>query len=72
MERARAMLFLFGRLTFLTPKGVPSRNGGNSGGPSVLVAYGTRNVEALRRSGLAGAFVGSWQIVSGVGGLFDA
>lgn len=36
---------------------------GNSGGPSVLIAYGKENVEALRNSGLAGALVETWKVL---------
>lgn len=57
-RRADALLFLYGRLYFHRPDG--SRAGSNSGGPSVLVAYGDRNVQALRNSGLPGAFCDSW------------
>lgn len=34
---------------------------GNSGGPSVLVAYGEENVESLRSCGLPGALVTGWE-----------
>lgn len=52
---ADALLFLEGRLHFYDVQG--RRAKGNAGGPSVLLAYGRRNVEALRSSGLPGAFV---------------
>jgi hypothetical protein len=32
----------------------------NSGAPACLVAFGAHNVEALRRSGLAGILVEQW------------
>jgi hypothetical protein len=35
---------------------------GNSGGPSILIAYGEADVEALRNSGLPGALVVGWQL----------
>lgn len=43
---ASALLFLRGRVTFYTPDGISPRDGHNSGGPSVLIAYGA---EAKRR-----------------------
>lgn len=58
-EEADAILFLAGRLTFHRPDG--SKGAGNSGGPSVLVAYGEQNVDRLRRSGLPGALVTKWE-----------
>jgi hypothetical protein len=54
---ADAILFLAGRVTFYRGDGTASKAGHNSGGPSVLIAYGAHNVEALRASGLAGALV---------------
>lgn len=35
------ILFLKGRLTFCTPEGKPAPLGHNSGGPSILIAYGS-------------------------------
>ncbi len=64
-READAVLFLAGRLTFYKPDGTKGK--GNSGGPSVLVAYGAENVEALRRSGLAGALVTKWELQSEAG-----
>lgn len=52
---ASAFLWLFGRLTFYRGDGSRSRAGHNSGGPSVLIAYGQEDAEALVRSGLRGA-----------------
>jgi hypothetical protein len=47
---ARTLCFLDGRLTFIPGDGsVPA---GNSGGPSVLIAYGDRCAEAVRSCGL--------------------
>lgn len=40
------ILFVRGRLTFHRPNGDPAPEGHNSGGPSVLIGYGS---EALRR-----------------------
>lgn len=58
-ERADAMLFLRGRLTFHRHDGKPGR--ANAGAPSVLVAYGVRNVASLSNvvdsGSLTGAFV---------------
>ena len=53
-ERADAILFLRGRLWFLKPDGTTS---GNAGHGSVLAAYGRRNVESLKESGLRGKLV---------------
>lgn len=50
--RAHAALFLRGRLTFYRLDGCLAQ--GNAGGPSVLIAYGQSNADALSRSGLAG------------------
>jgi hypothetical protein len=62
--RASALLFLHGRLFFCDRHGVPAA--ANSGAPSVLVAYGARDAEALARSGLPGALVRSVEL-SGAG-----
>lgn len=51
-NRADAIMFLEGRLFFYTPEGIRAKH--NSGGPSCLIAYGKRNVEALYLSGLKG------------------
>ena len=45
-ERADALYFLRGRLTFCTVDGKPAQH--NSGGPSVLVAYGQTMADRLR------------------------
>lgn len=55
--RADALLFLRGRITFYRGDGSASLGGHSSGGPSVLVAYGPYNAQALGESGLDGAFV---------------
>ena len=54
---ATGFLFLAGRLTFVRASDM-SRPGHNSGGPSVLVAYGD-DVDTLRSAQLDGAFVPS-------------
>lgn len=54
LRRADALLFLAGRVHFRLPGGGTA---GPAGAPSVLVAYGARNVAALRASGLAGHVV---------------
>ena len=53
--RASALLFLKGRLHFHLPNG--SRCKANSGGPSVLIAYGISNAAILRTCGIRGAFI---------------
>lgn len=50
--KAHALLFIRGRLHFHHVDG--RRAPANSGAPSVLVAYGSNNVQALRDSGIAG------------------
>lgn len=40
--KMRSVLFLEGRLTFYRPDGSRPATGNNSGGPSVLIAYGDR------------------------------
>lgn len=69
---ATAMLFLKGRLTFHRPDGTPSKQGHNSGGPSVLVAYGAANADVLKGSHLEGAFIGPRRVISRHGELFGA
>jgi len=55
-KRADALLFLDGRLHFCYPiTGKPAQ--GNSGGASVLIAYGLSNARALRLCGLPGTLV---------------
>lgn len=54
-ERATAILFLRGRVTFLDSQGVAAK--ANSGAPSCLVAYGERNARALTDSGIDGMFL---------------
>lgn len=52
--KADAMLFLRGRLSFRLPGG---GRAGNSGAPSVLIAFGKANADALAGCGLSGAFI---------------
>lgn len=54
-ERAAALLFLEGRISFHRPSGAVGRT--NSGAPSVLVAYGDDDARTLRESGIKGAFI---------------
>lgn len=54
--RADGFLFLAGRVSF-RPGGA-ARKGSAPTSPSVLIAFGQRNVDALLASGLAGAHVG--------------
>ncbi|MBU0801687.1 MAG: phage N-6-adenine-methyltransferase [Alphaproteobacteria bacterium] len=60
-ERADAVLFLEGRLTFCTPDGAPAtkRNGhdANGGAPSALIAYGRDDADLLADFAMPGAFV---------------
>lgn len=57
-KRASALLFLEGRLHFFHPDGTRAK--GNSGAPSVLVAYGDYDAERLASSGLPGALT-TWR-----------
>ena len=52
--KADALLFLRGRVSFRVPGG---GRAGPAGAPSVLIAYGKANAEALRDCGIEGAFV---------------
>lgn len=54
-DDATSVLFLRGRLHFHFPDGRRADN--NSGGPSVLVAYGAYNSERLRTCGFEGKFI---------------
>lgn len=55
-KRADAMLFLDKRVQFCLPDGtLPKKSG--PGAPSVLIAYGQNNVQALKDSGLGGYIV---------------
>lgn len=62
---ATSLLFLAGRLSFwrLAPGAsspVPSKSGHNSGGPSVLIAYGAASAQRLASCGLPGSLVTGW------------
>lgn len=59
-QHADAMLFLRRRLHFHR---IDGSRAGNSGAPSVLIAFGEANVTALRRSGLKGAFVARAEVL---------
>jgi len=50
-----SMLFIKGRITFYTVKGIAGHF--NGGAPSVLIAYGENNVDALAESGIEGKHV---------------
>lgn len=54
---ASVLCFLEGRLTFHYPDGSPAKNGHNSGGPSVLIAYGERAAAKLIQCSDLGAIV---------------
>lgn len=54
-NKADAAMFLRGRLNFYNVDGAPGRN--SAGAPSVLVAYGANNVEALANSRLDGKLI---------------
>jgi hypothetical protein len=54
---ASTLLFLRGRLTFHRPNGEPAPQGHNSGGPSVLIAYGEASANRLRACHDLGAIV---------------
>ncbi|KKL97004.1 hypothetical protein LCGC14_1838870, partial [marine sediment metagenome] len=54
-SHADGLLFIRGRLTFYNSAGIRAQK--NAGGPSVLVAYGSVNVKALRVSQIAGHIV---------------
>ena len=52
--KAAALMFLFGRVAFYRPGSVHATSGP---APSVLIAYGEQNAQALLRSGLQGAVI---------------
>ena len=49
-SKASGVLFIEGRPKFCLPTGEEAK--GNSGGPIVLIAYGSNNANVLRQSGL--------------------
>tara|TARA_R110000737_G_C14364089_1_gene447478 strand:+ start:87 stop:599 length:513 start_codon:yes stop_codon:yes gene_type:complete len=54
-NKADAVFFLEGRLTFMKPTG--EKAAANGGAPSVLVCYGTEAIERVKASGLRGRLV---------------
>lgn len=59
-DRATAVLFFKGRLSFFRPDGTlpkSDQGGGNAGAPSVLIAYGQDDADRLRTSGIPGRYV---------------
>lgn len=54
-DRATALLFLRGRLTFCHVNGKPADY--NAGGPSVLIAYGEDDAARLKVCGLRGRYI---------------
>lgn len=54
-DKADAILFIQGRLTFYNVDGTKPK--ANGGAPSVLIAYGKENVEALRKVKHTGKFI---------------
>jgi hypothetical protein len=59
-ERAAALLFFRGRITFhRADGGLPraDQGGGAAGAPSVLVAYGAGDADRLARADIAGKFI---------------
>lgn len=54
---ANSVLFIKGRLTFCTPEGHLAPNGHNSGGPSMLIGYGTEASIRLLKVRDIGKFV---------------
>lgn len=53
-EYAHALLFIKGRVRFWTKEG---HEGGPAGAPSVLIAYGKANADALGKCGIDGKLV---------------
>jgi hypothetical protein len=54
-EKANALLFIKGRLSFYDHHGEKSKY--NSGGPSVLAAYGFNNAEILKNCNIKGKYI---------------
>lgn len=57
-KRASGLLFIHGRLTFCNTSGIRSRK--NPGAPSVLVAYGPTDAEALAEAATKGTLLGTY------------
>ena len=57
--RASLLLFVRGRITFARPDGSLPKLGHNSGGPSVLIGYGSEAVRRLKANADLGACVTS-------------
>lgn len=53
-DSADAVFFIKGRLKFYH---VDGKQGGSAGAPSILIAWGSENVEALRNTTLKGKFI---------------
>ena len=58
---AAALLFVRGRLHFHKPDGARAKQ--NSGGPSVLIAYGENNAAALAACGIPGALCRGGRVI---------
>jgi hypothetical protein len=58
--RRLTLLFIAGRLHFYDVQG--KRASGNSGGPSVLIAYGDSAAISLAKCGIPGSFAKGWKI----------
>lgn len=54
-EKASSLLFIYNRLTFYTENGTLGKS--NSGAPSVLVGYGSKADERLKKCGIPGKFL---------------
>ena len=71
---ANALLFLKGRLNFNEAETTAQRRisgAHNAGAPSVLVAYGEQDAEALLKSGIPGAYVEQPRVLSKAMTLFS-
>jgi hypothetical protein len=60
-DGATSVLFLKGRIHYYRPDGTRAK--GNSGAPSVLVAYGNRANEAIKQCEIPGAHVFNWTVI---------
>jgi hypothetical protein len=57
---ASGILFMADRIKFCLPDGSEQRF--NSGAPPILVAFGEKDLSALRQSGITGALVTGWEL----------